>query len=181
VRALLVLGLVVAATGPAAVAAPPGPPTSFAAVVAIRYRPPLDAPVVDAFRPPASPYGPGNRGWEYAATVGSPVRAAGAGTVAFAGVVAGRGVVTIVHPDGLRTSYTGLVDLTVTVAQRVEAGDVLGRAAGLVHFGVRRGTVYVDPALLFGRRHARLVCAAVRSEGSTTSPPSSTCSTDTPS
>ena len=41
------------------------------------------------FRAPACAYCPGNRGLEYDAAVGSPVRAAAAGTVTFAGVVAG--------------------------------------------------------------------------------------------
>ena len=45
---VLVLGLV----APAAHGAP-APPL---------YTPPVDAPVVDPFRPPAGPYGSGNRG-----------------------------------------------------------------------------------------------------------------------
>ncbi len=49
------------------------------------YTPPVDAPVVDGFRPPPTPYGPGNRGLEYALADVTPVRAAGDGEVIFAG------------------------------------------------------------------------------------------------
>ena len=114
------------------------------------YSPPVDAPVVDPFRPPATPYGPGNRGLEYATVPGTPARAIGAGTVTFAGRVAGRGVVTVEHPDGLRSSLTGLVEVRVTAGDRVDRGQVLGTTAALLHLGVRRGDEYVDPAALFG-------------------------------
>jgi murein DD-endopeptidase MepM/ murein hydrolase activator NlpD len=114
------------------------------------YSPPVDAPVVDPFRPPATPYGPGNRGLEYATVPGTPARAIGAGTVTFAGPVAGRGVVTVEHPDGLRSSLTGLVEVRVTAGDRVDRGQVLGTTAATLHLGVRRGDDYVDPAALFG-------------------------------
>src|SRR5262249_19725721 len=61
--------------------------------------------VVRGFHPPALRYGPGHRGVDLAAAAGEPVLAAGAGTVVFAGVVAGRGVVSLSHPGGLRTTY----------------------------------------------------------------------------
>ena len=66
--------LVGAVTADPADAAPP--PT---------YRLPVDAPVVDGFRPPTTPYGPGNRGLEYATVAGTEVRAAAGGRVTFAG------------------------------------------------------------------------------------------------
>ena len=40
------------------------------------YQPPVDAEVVDGFRPPATRFGAGNRGLEYATTPGTEVRAA---------------------------------------------------------------------------------------------------------
>ena len=67
-------------------------------------RPPVDAPVVDPFRPPTSPYGPGNRGIDYATVPGTVVRTIAPGTVTFAGVVAGTRYVTVTHADGLRSS-----------------------------------------------------------------------------
>ncbi len=122
-----------------------GPPTGTWS----RYSPPVEAPVVDPFRPPPHPYGPGNRGLEYAVTPGTPVRSIGDGVVAFAGPVAGRPVVSVVHPDGLRSSLTGLSSLRVRVGQQVRRGAVLGVAGPSLHLGVRRDGAYIDPALLF--------------------------------
>jgi murein DD-endopeptidase MepM/ murein hydrolase activator NlpD len=113
------------------------------------YVPPVDAPISEPFRPPASPYGPGNRGIEYATAPGSPVRASAAGTVLFAGPVGGALHVTIGHPDGLRTSYSFLVGIAVAAGQRVEQGDHVGTAGDRLHFGVRAGDIYLDPAGLF--------------------------------
>src|SRR2546426_469687 len=42
----------------------------------VLYRPPVEAPVTDPFRPPLTPYGPGNRGIEYATVPGASVHAA---------------------------------------------------------------------------------------------------------
>ena len=121
------------------------------AVPADGYRPPVDAPVLDPFRPPPQPWMPGNRGIEYATVPGTPVRAIGPGTVTFAGLVAGSRIVTVTHPDGLRSSYVGLAQVRVEVGDRVAAGAVVGLAADRLHLGVRRGRTYLDPASLWGR------------------------------
>lgn len=119
---------------------------------------PVDVPVVDAFRAPSHRYGPGNRGWEFATRGGEPVRAVGAGVVVFAGWVAGRGVVSILHPDGLRSSVTGLTQVTSALGAVVSAGEVVGVAGPGLHLGFRRHGEYVDPALVYGlARHAYLV------------------------
>lgn len=115
------------------------------------YSPPVDAPVVDPFRPPERPYGAGNRGLEYGTAPGSAVRAAGAGLVTFAGPVAGSLHVTVLHPDGLRTTYSYLASLEVARGTRVEQGWVLGRTSGHLHFGARQDGTYLDPASLFGQ------------------------------
>src|ERR687884_2023890 len=70
------------------------------------YRPPVDGPVIDPFRPPATPYGPGNRGIDYRTVPGELVRAAADGDVVFAGQVGGSLPVVVLHPDGIRTSYS---------------------------------------------------------------------------
>ncbi len=114
------------------------------------YRPPTDAPVLDPFRPPPEPWLPGNRGIEYDTASGAPIIAIGPGVVSFAGPVAGRLVATIVHPGGLRSSYTGLADLVVAHGDRVAAGQAVGRASGPFHLGVRRGRRYLDPASMWG-------------------------------
>lgn len=128
---------------------------------AVVYAPPVDAPVADAFRPPSTPYGPGNRGLEYDVAPGSEVRAAGEGQVVFAGAVGGTFHVTVRHPDGLRTSYSYLAVVQVHAGMQVRRGDVIGRSGDRLHFGVRDpDDTYLDPALLFegtARRRARLV------------------------
>ena len=114
------------------------------------YAPPVDAPVVDRFRPPATDFGPGNRGIDYATGRGDEVRAASGGEVVFAGLVAGSRHVVVLHPDGLRTSYSFLEGLTVAVGDTVDRGDVVGVAARQLHFGVRAGERYLDPEALLG-------------------------------
>ena len=121
---------------------------------AVPYRPPVDGPVVEPFHV-EHPFGPGNRGIDYAVAPCTPVRAAADGEVIFAGPVAGTLHVTIRHADGLRTSYSFLASVDVRAGQTVRAGDVVGRSVEVVHFGVRDPTgTYLDPATLFsaGRR-----------------------------
>lgn len=115
---------------------------------AVAYAPPVDAPIVDTFRPPRSPYGPGNRGIDYATRPGSPVRAAAPGTVAFAGTVAGGLHVVLLHADGIRTSSSFLHATVVRRGQRVAAGQTVGVAGPTLHFGARAGEAYVDPLIL---------------------------------
>lgn len=115
-----------------------------------RYRPPVDAEVIDPFRPPAQPWLPGNRGLEYATAPGTVVRAIGPGVVTFAGPVAGSLHVTVTHPDGLRSSYSFLAAVRTTLGATVSAGDVVGIAAATFHLGVRRGDRYLDPSSLWG-------------------------------
>jgi hypothetical protein len=61
--------------------------------------------MVRRFDPPPRPWLPGHRGVDLAADPGAPVYAAGPGVVRFAGEVAGRGVVSVDHAGGLRTTY----------------------------------------------------------------------------
>lgn len=122
----------------------------------VGYEPPVDAPVVDPFRRPSTPYGPGNRGLTYDLAPGTAVRASASGTVVFAGPVARTRHVTIRHADGLRTSYSFLHSVSVRRGQRVRRGEVVGAAGAGFHFGVRDGDTYLDPALLFGRIEIRV-------------------------
>lgn len=133
------------------------------------YQPPVDSPISDPFRPPAGPYGPGNRGIEYATSPGTPVRAIGAGAVIFAGQVGGQLFVTVQHPDGLRSSYSWLASVGDTVGQIVRTGDIVGTSGERFHLGVRLpdGT-YIDPGSLFGPqvpRHAVLDDAYLTADG----------------
>jgi murein DD-endopeptidase MepM/ murein hydrolase activator NlpD len=142
-------------------------PTPRRAVPVGAYRWPLDgAPVVvRPFDPPRERWLAGHRGVDLAATPGVVVRAAGAGVVAFAGTVAGRGVVSVQHPDGLRTTYEP-VEPQVLTGQAVAPGDPLGSlraghpgcaAAACLHWGLRRGDQYVDPLTLLGYGRMRLL------------------------
>lgn len=123
------------------------------------YTPPVDAPITDPFRPPPQPWLPGNRGIEYATSPGTPVRAAGRGTVTFAGQVGGSLHVTITHPDGVRTSYSYLATIAVAAGTTVARGRVVGTTGSVFHVGARRGTAYIDPASLWatGPPRVRLV------------------------
>lgn len=113
------------------------------------YRPPVDAPITDSFRPPPEPWAPGNRGVEYATVPDTPVLAAADGEVVFAGSVAGGLHVVVLHPDGVRTSYSFLRSMAVHRGDRVEQGRPVGTAGARLHFGARLGDTYIDPALLF--------------------------------
>src|SRR4051812_8087491 len=125
----------------------------------VQYQAPVPGPVIDPFRPPATPYGPGNRGLDYRTTPTELVRAAGPGTVIFAGQVAGRLAVVVLHGDNLRTSYVGVATIDVRTGEPVAGGQPLAKAGDRLQFGVRAGTAYLDPAVLIegGRGVVRLV------------------------
>lgn len=138
--------------------APRSSPDGWPAPPPGTYHPPVVAVVIDPFRAPATPWGPGNRGLEYLTVVGSPVRAIGGGQVVFAGPVGGRLAVTVLHPDSRRSSYSDLASIEVRVGALVPRGAVVGRAGPTLHLGLREGDRYVDPAEFFeGRRRAVLV------------------------
>jgi murein DD-endopeptidase MepM/ murein hydrolase activator NlpD len=112
--------------------------------------------VLTPFAPPATRYGSGHLGVDVAAPGGAPVLAAGAGWVRFAGSVAGRGVVVILHQDGISTEYEP-VAATVHAGERVTMGQRIGRVTGAhrscapsscLHWGARRGVDYLDPMSL---------------------------------
>jgi murein DD-endopeptidase MepM/ murein hydrolase activator NlpD len=118
---------------------------------------PVPGRVARPFQAPVTRYGAGHLGVDLAAAPGAPVRAAGAGTVAFAGLVAGSRHVVVRHAGGLRTSYSFLASITVRVSEVVGRGVVLGTTGGrgehhegrVLHFGLRVGDTYVDPMQLF--------------------------------
>lgn len=121
--------------------------------------------VVRGFAPPATPYGPGHRGVDLAGRPGMPVFAAGAGVIGYAGMLAGRGVVTVQHTGGLRTTYEPVLSL-VRSGQRVTAGQTIGaltaghpgcRPAACLHWGLLRGETYLDPLSLLGVGRVRLL------------------------
>lgn len=109
-----------------------------------------------AFDPPAQPWLAGHRGVDLAASAGAPVRAAGSGQVVFAGMVAGRPVISVQHDSGLRTTYEP-VHPVVAAGDVVTAGDRIGTLAAegshcpqpCLHWGARTSEQhYIDPLLL---------------------------------
>jgi murein DD-endopeptidase MepM/ murein hydrolase activator NlpD len=117
---------------------------------------PITGPVSSEFGGRSSPYG---RSWEFhpgldiRALSGTPVSAAGSGTVVYAGRMRGYGNMVVVdHGVGLKTVYAHLSAVYAELGRRVETGQVLGavgqtgRATGPhLHYEVRVGTAPVDP------------------------------------
>jgi len=179
---LLLLPAGPAAARPAAPAPPaPAPAVPGPAVPAVPeppapvsgYRWPLaGAPAVTRpFQPPPRPWLPGHRGVDLAGSPGLLVLAAGTGVVAFAGSVAGVGVVSIDHPGGLRTTYEPVTPL-VAAGAPVVAGQPIGvllpghegcPVAACLHWGLRRGGDYLDPLTLLGLARVRLYPVTVAS------------------
>jgi biotin carboxyl carrier protein len=77
---------------------------------------------------PEQNWRPGHRGVDLAATPGTEIRSSAAGTVRFAGVVAGTPVVSVDHGGGLRTTYEPVL-AAVRRGDHVSRGQVLGRLA----------------------------------------------------
>jgi murein DD-endopeptidase MepM/ murein hydrolase activator NlpD len=120
--------------------------------------------VIARFDPPTSPYGPGHRGVDLLGHPGQAVRAALAGTVTYAGPLAGRGVVVVSHGD-TRTTYEPVV-ARVSVGEPVDQGSVIGSLQAFgshcspqvcLHWGWLRGETYLDPLRLVGAGPVRLL------------------------
>ena len=92
------------------------------------------------------------------------MRAAGAGRISYAGLLAGRGVVVVVH-GALRTTYEP-VTASVGLGSAVAGGEVIGTleaghagcpAPACLHWGLRRGEDYLDPLRLVEPGPVRLL------------------------
>ena len=132
-----------------------------AGVLSFTWMWPVDAPhrVMREFMAPATEYGAGHRGIDIAAVAGDAVRAPASGRVLFSGKVAGRGVLTIEHPNDV-VSTIEPIEAFVTVGDIVSAGDVVGVVAppdvvwdashvcSCVHVGARYRGSYVSPRTL---------------------------------
>lgn len=150
----------VAGSAPTATAEPPGrgagaasTPGGSARSRKVHWDWPTNTRVVQRpWEAPTSDYGPGHRGLDVAAPPGTPVVAPDAGTVAFAGPVGGRSVVTVDHGDGL-VSTLDPVEPTVRKGDPVERGQRVGTvgrghcaaATPCLHLGARVDGRYVDP------------------------------------
>ena len=85
------------------------------------------------------------------------------GTIAFAGQVGGRPVVSIQHADGIRTTYDPVISRR-SRGDVVGRGDIIGVLANeneATHgpglgWGAKIGESYIDPLTLLGRSEVRL-------------------------
>jgi murein DD-endopeptidase MepM/ murein hydrolase activator NlpD len=124
--------------------------------------------VVRPFDAPSLKWDRGHRGADLAGRSGQTVYAAAPGTVVFAGELAGRPVVSIAHPGGLRTTYEP-VRAVVRAGQLVDSGSPLGElvaghqgcgSAACLHWGAMWGPAsradYVDPLGLVASTPVRL-------------------------
>lgn len=117
----------------------------------IRLVAPLQAPIGDRFGPRGNSFHPGV---DYPARAGTPVRAAGHGTVILAGWDSGGygKLVVVGHPGGVRSMYAHLSRIAVSSGQSVVAGSLLGTVGSTgfatgphLHFELRLGTAAIDP------------------------------------
>lgn len=131
-------------------------PASFTDVaqgVTGRLVAPVSAPVTSGFGAPR-PGGRRHAGLDYGVPTGTPVGAAGAGRVTYAGSSSGYGLrVDVDHGGGLTTRYAHLDRIGVKVGQTVRGGQSLGTSGNTgrstgphLHFEVRRNGTAVDPA-----------------------------------
>ncbi|MDK9497844.1 M23 family metallopeptidase [Streptomyces katrae] len=151
--------------------APVAPVRGGGAAGGARGARPLPAPLSVArwWDPPPTPYAAGHRGVDLAAPAGSEVRAVGPGRVHFAGPVAGRGVLSLTLPGGLRTTYEPVRPL-VAQGEAVEAGQVVAvltegsHCPGpCLHWGLLAGEdAYLNPLSLLPAPTPRLLPGAPR-------------------
>ncbi|SFS35844.1 M23 family metallopeptidase [Saccharopolyspora flava] len=163
----ILLGAALACSAGLAVAtARPARPEPLASPATASLGWPLEPPeVLRPFDEPGSAFGPGHRGVDLAGAPGQPVLAAADGVVVHAGWLVDRGVVSLEHASGLRTSYEPITP-TVASGDRVARGQVIGHlAAGhpgcaapaCLHWGAREGDRYRDPLELVAGSRVRLL------------------------
>jgi murein DD-endopeptidase MepM/ murein hydrolase activator NlpD len=143
----------------AGVTAPLAPPSPDPRVPPLR--PPVWGRLVRGFEAPAGPYGPGHRGVDLRAPVGTPVKAPAAGRIRFAGRVAGSSWVSVLVAPGVVVTVGPLLAPAVAAGERVAALAPVGRLAaghgGAVHLSLRVDGDYLDPLpWLVDRPRARL-------------------------
>lgn len=119
-------------------------------------KPPLA--VIHPFIAPLNDYGTGHRGIDLLAVPGSTVHAPDDGVVHYAGMVAGRPVLSIAHAGGTLSSFEP-VATELLAGAAVRQGEAIGWtvespaahcAQGCLHFGVRRNGQYVSPLNYLG-------------------------------
>lgn len=140
------------------------PPPTYPPIT-VKRTTPVRGPIVDPWRPPTTPYGPGNRGIDIGTVPGAVVVSPADGLVTFAGMVGDSRFVVVESTDGIRITIGFLAAVGVRSGQTVRRGQAVGRAGASVHVGARVGDDYLDPTPLFsgGPPHVRLIAAGERS------------------
>lgn len=115
------------------------------------------AKIARRFDPPTQKWLAGHRGIDLRTAPGSPVYAATAGTILYAGDLAGRPVISLTDTAGRRYTYEPVTP-SVSVGEAVTRGQAIGVAlvghcpgGDCLHFGVKNGRDdYLDPLRLLG-------------------------------
>ena len=124
----------------------------------IAHTKPVPGDAIRAFDPPEKRWQKGHRGVDLAAEPGARILASADGTVHFAGSIGGVTSVSILHADGIRTTYQP-VQTELKKGERVSKGQVIAVLVthpkhpepGL-HWGALRGQDYLNPLDLLRRR-----------------------------
>lgn len=145
-----------ARTRPAAASAAPRAPVTTAiappAAFSGRFQWPLQGKLIARFGPLAP--GKVNDGINIAAARGTPIHAAAAGVVAYAGdqIAVYGGLILIDHGGGWMSAYGHAAKIDVQRGQAVKAGEVIGLAGATgqvqspqLHFQLRKNRIPVDP------------------------------------
>jgi murein DD-endopeptidase MepM/ murein hydrolase activator NlpD len=120
----------------------------------------LIGPITQLFGQSLTQYG-FHQGIDIDGDTGDPVRAARSGRVIVAGYADSCGglQVRIDHGNGYTSWYRHLSRVTVAVGERVSGGTLIGRVGATgcaigshLHFGIRKGSTFVDPLKYLPRR-----------------------------
>ena len=111
---------------------------------------PVSAPITSPF---GWRWGRMHEGVDLGAAYGTPIAAAGSGTVIYAGWLGGYGNLTVIdHGGGLATAYGHQSRIAVSVGQQVSRGEIIGYVGSTghstgphLHFEVRVNGQPVDP------------------------------------
>lgn len=121
-----------------------------------------DRKIVGKFDNPPEPWLAGHRGVDISTLLGRSVYAPGPGTVTYAGDLAGRGVVSILH-GWFRTTYEPITP-AVVVGQYVKKDQLIGRIASgashcgsaatgyCLHWGMKTDIQYFNPLILISAK-----------------------------
>ncbi|HET6293798.1 MAG TPA: M23 family metallopeptidase, partial [Kribbella sp.] len=120
--------------------------------------------MVRGFEAPAKPWLPGHRGVDLAGSPGQAVLSATAGTITYAGPLAGRGVIVVTRGP-IRTTYEPVI-AALPLGAAVNPGDTIGHLsaaashcapATCLHWGLRQSDTYLNPLTLLPTQPVRLL------------------------